>query len=169
MNKLVCALSLFLLAGCGSSEFLPADFEIPTGFETEHFRLRPITVADAEKDYEAIMESVGLIRISLQYDWPPDDYSLEDNRHTMESTVEAFRRRRNFTFVAVSLDESSVLGNVYINQGLDGPDAAIYMWVSQSAYNMGLAPLLESAVRDWINTEWPFETVAYRGRTNYSR
>ncbi len=169
MKKLVFALILFLSAGCGSSQFLPDDFEIPTGFETAHFRLRPITVADAEKDYEAIMESVGLIRSSLQYDWPPDDFSLEDNRYNMESTVEAFRQRKNFTFVVVSLDESTVLGNVYINRGLDGPDAAIYMWVSQSSYNMGLASILEPAVRDWINTEWPFETVVYRGRTGYSR
>jgi TPP-dependent pyruvate/acetoin dehydrogenase alpha subunit len=37
--------------------FLPADFEVPTLLETDRFRLRPISVDDPDKDYEAVMSS----------------------------------------------------------------------------------------------------------------
>lgn len=39
--------------------FLPGDFEPPKLLETERFRLRPITIHDVVKDYEAVMTSLG--------------------------------------------------------------------------------------------------------------
>ena len=38
--------------------FLPRDFEAPKGPERELFRLRPITIHDVVKDYDAVMSSV---------------------------------------------------------------------------------------------------------------
>jgi len=81
MRKVVCGLLLFALMGCGSSGFVPDDFELPSGFETSEFRVRPIAVADAEKDYEAVMESVDIIHASLLSDrWPTESFTLDENR-----------------------------------------------------------------------------------------
>jgi len=38
------------------------------------------------------------------------------------------------------------------------------MWVRRSAWEEGLDPVLEQAVRAWVAETWPFETVAYPGR-----
>lgn len=165
MKRGGCLLLMLVLAGCGPSGFVPADFEISGGFETEQFRVRPITAADAEKDYEAVMESVDLIHSALLTDgWPGDGFTLEENRRQLAQKERRFARRGSFTYTVVSPDESRVLGCVYINEGIGGPDAAVFMWVRQSAYDDGLDPVLERAVRDWVEQEWPFEWVVYPGR-----
>jgi hypothetical protein len=42
-------------------QFVPDDFKVPTSFETDRFRLRMLSVDDVEKDYEAVIESRGLL------------------------------------------------------------------------------------------------------------
>ena len=166
MRNVVCCLLLFILAGCGSSGFVPEDVEIPAGFETPEFRVRPITVADAEKDYEAVMESMEIIHASLFSDsWPTESFTLEENRRDLANKELRFERRTSFTYTVVSPDESQVLGCVYINKGQRGPDAAVFMWVRASAHDAGLDPVLEAAVREWMERDWPFEWVVYPGRT----
>jgi hypothetical protein len=151
--------------GCGSSELVPADFSVPLGFRASDFHVRPISVADAEKDYEAVMESIELIHAALLDDrWPTESFTLEQNRRDLAEKEGRFERRRNFTYTVVSPDEKRVLGCVYIFEGKRGPDAAVFMWVRQSSFEAGLDPKLESAVRDWIQREWPFEWVVYPGR-----
>ncbi len=166
MRRVAYCLLLLVVAGCGSSEFVPRDIEIPTGFETADFRVRPITVADAEKDYAAVVESVDLIHAALLGDrWPTASFTLEQNRSDLAKKERRFEQRKSFTFTVVSPDEERVLGCVYINKGRRGADAAVFMWVRQSSYDTGLDPVLESAVREWMEREWPFELVVYPGRT----
>lgn len=165
MRRVAYWLLLLVVAGCGSSEFVPDDIEIPKGFETASFRVRPITVADAEKDYAAVMESINLIHAALLGDrWPTDSFTLEQNRNDLAKKERLFEQRKSFTFTVVSPDEDRVLGCVYINKGRRGPDAAVFMWVRQSSYDDGLDPVLEAAVREWMDREWPFEWVVYPGR-----
>jgi hypothetical protein len=165
MRRVVCWLLLLIVAACNSSEIVPGDIEIPTGFETPSFRLRPITVADAEKDYAAVMESIDLIHAALLSDhWPTESLTLEQNRNDLAKHERLFEQRKSFTFTVVSPDEDRVLGCVYINKGRRGPDAAVFMWVRQSSYDDGLDPVLESAVREWVKREWPFDWVVYPGR-----
>ena len=123
----LCLLAL-VSAGCGPSGFVSDDFELPDGFETSEFRVRPITVGDAEKDYEAVMESIEEIHSSFLDDsWPPESFTLDQNRRDLGAKERKFKRRQSFTYTVVSPDESRVLGCVYINKGINGPDAAVFM------------------------------------------
>lgn len=155
---------VLVLAGCHPA-IVPADFEVPPGLETGQFRIRPITVADAEKDYAAVMESIDLIHKALLGDaWPPTNFTLEQNRADMAVKERHFAKHTSFTYTVVTPDESRVLGCVYINKGIGGPDAAVFLWVRQSAFDQGLDPVLEQAVRDWIHEQWPFKWVVFPGR-----
>ena len=166
MKGTICCLALCILAGCGSPRLVPEDFEPPSGFETAEFRVRPITVADAEKDYEAVMESIEIIHSSFLDDsWPTESFTLDENRRDLAAHERKFKRRHSFTFTVVSPDESRVLGCVYIYKGIGGPEAAVFMWVRRSVQDAGLDSLLEAAVRDWMERDWPFEWVVYPGRT----
>jgi RimJ/RimL family protein N-acetyltransferase len=160
----VLPLVLVLLVTC-APDLVPDDFEVPQVLETEHFRLRPLTEADAEKDYEAVVESREIIHRALMSDrWPDDSFTPEENRKDLRHHESMFSKRKRFTYTVVSLDESKVLGCVYINKGINGPDAAVFMWVRKTAREEGLDPILEETVRRWIAEEWPFEWVVYPGR-----
>ena len=165
MKSVIGGLLLLGVAGCGPSGFVPDDVELSSGFETSEFTVRPIKVADAEKDYEAVMESIDIIHASLLDDsWPTGSFTLEENKRDLAAKERKFERRHGFTYTVVSPDESQVLGCVYIYKGIGGPDAAVFMWVRRSEQDSGLDSRLETAVRDWMEREWPFERVVYPGR-----
>ena len=45
-----------------NKELVHVDFEVPEVLETDEFRLRMLTVKDLEKDYDAVMSSVGHLK-----------------------------------------------------------------------------------------------------------
>ena len=96
-----CLLALFSV-GCGSSGFVSDDFELSAGFETSEFRVRPITVADAEKDYEAVMESIDVIHSSFLDDsWPTESFTHDQKRRALGAKERKFERRPSLTNTVV--------------------------------------------------------------------
>ena len=145
-------------------QFVPEDFVVPPVFETEYFRLRMLSVDDVEKDYEAVMETQERF-LALGYDWPREGFTLVENLTDLEQHQQEFLRREAFAYTVVSLDESRVLGCVYINPPKqEGEDARIWMWVRESEYKKGLDPILFREVKQWIDKVWPFQKVIYPER-----
>ena len=123
--------------------FVPSDFCVPSLFETERFRLRMLSVDDVEKDYEAVMESCELLHAMFGGPWPREGFTLEENLQDLQRHQQDFLERKSFTYTVVTLDESRVLGCVYINPALEaGADARVVMWVRQREYDQGLDPIL---------------------------
>ena len=148
-----------------ANQFVPDDFEIPALLETERFRLRMLSVDDVEKDYEAVIESRELLHVMFGGPWPRPDFTSEENLVDLERHQQEFLERKAFAYTVVSLDESKVLGCLYINPPkITGPDAIVTMWVRQTEYEKGFDEILFHAVRDWINVDWPFRKVDYPGR-----
>jgi len=145
--------------------FVPSNFDIPPVLETERFRLRMLSVNDVEQDYEAVIESRELLHSMFGGSWPREGFTLTENLTDMEQHQQEFLNREAFTYTVVSLDESRVLGCVYINPARKvEADAEVYMWVRQSEYDKGLDAVLFQAVKNWMEASWPFAAVAYSGR-----
>ncbi len=149
-----------------SNRFVPDDFEVPASLETDRFRLRMLSVDDVEKDYEAVIESRELLHTI--YDtgpWPKPGFTLEENLADLKRHQEEFLSRKAFAYTVVSLDETKVLGCVYVNPPkTHDADAVVYMWVRQTEYDKGLDAVLFNEVRNWISSYWPFKRVNYLGR-----
>ena len=147
------------------NQFVPDEFEIPTLFETDYFRLRMLSVDDVEKDYEAVIESRELLHTMFGGPWPRPGFTLEENLIDLERHQQEFLSRKAFAYTVVSLDETKILGCIYINppETADS-DAIVVMWVRQTEYDKGLDETLFHSVRDWINSIWPFRRVSYPGR-----
>jgi len=145
--------------------FVPDDFEIPLIFETDEFRLRMLSINDVKKDYEAVIESQELLHKMFGSHWPKPEFSLEENLKDLEIHQKEFLSRKAFAYTVITLDETRVLGCVYIDppENADS-DAVVVMWVRQTEYNKGLDKILFNKVRDWINLDWPFKKVDYPGR-----
>jgi RimJ/RimL family protein N-acetyltransferase len=145
--------------------FLPEEFEVPTLLETERFRMRPITVHDLIKDYEAVMISAEHLRSSLPWGWPPEDLALEQDLIDLGWHQKEFQLRSSFDYAVMSPDEKRLLGCVYVDPPTKaGFDAEVYLWVRADELETGLEWALEEVVRRWIAERWPFEKVAYPGR-----
>ena len=113
--------------------FVPASFVVPDELETDQFRLRPLTVADVEKDYEAVVESRELLQALFRGPWPREGFTLEENLRDLEGHERDFALRQGFTYTMVSLDEERVLGCVYIYPvESEDVDAQVTLWVRQS-------------------------------------
>ena len=145
--------------------FVPSNFDIPPVLETQRFRLRMLSVDDVEQDYEAVIESRDLLQSMYGGSWPREGFTLKENLTDLERHQQEFLNREAFAYTVVSLDESRVLGCVYINPARKGDaDAEVVMWVRQSEYDQGLDSVLFQIVKKWMSSSWPFTAVAYPGR-----
>jgi hypothetical protein len=124
-----------------------------------------LCVEDVEKDYEAVIESRELLHSQFGGTWPRDGFTLKENLVDLERHQQEFLDRKAFAYTVVALDESRVLGCIYINPPRRADaDAKVRMWVRQCEYDKGLDGVLFREVKHWIDASWPFETVAYPGR-----
>jgi hypothetical protein len=147
------------------SPFVPADFVVPAYLETDRFRLRMLTIHDLELDFAAVTSSTEHLQTIWNNDWPLG-LTLEQNLIDLGWHQKEFQRRRSFAYTVVSLDESRVLGCVYIYPpSRQGFDAEVYLWARADELPGGLEKELEVRVRNWLAERWPFQNVAYPGRS----
>jgi hypothetical protein len=145
---------------------IPLEHPIPSGIEHQRFRLRPITVNDLVRDYDAVMSSAPRLRERFPYwGWPEDTMTMEDDLVDLGWHQKEAQLRRSFNYAIVSPDGSRLLGCVYVDPPEKrGADAEVCLWVRADEESTGLEDEVEAAVREWLAAEWPFETVRWPGR-----
>lgn len=148
-----------------SRPFVDPDFDVPRELETSELRLRMLTVNDVVKDYDAVVSSAE----HLKTIWPgsgwPEGLTLEQNLIDLGWHQKEFQLRRSFAYTVVTLDESRVIGCVYIDPTRKrGYDAEVYLWAREAALGSPSDARLFEIVADWLSAEWPFENVAFPGR-----
>lgn len=152
--------------------FLPRAFTVPAVVETERFRMRSITIHDAFKDYDAVMSSREHLwsRFGAIWGWPGADLSIEQNIIDLAWHQKEFQLRSSFDYAVMSLDESRLLGCVYIDPPHEtGTDADVWFWARQSELAGGLEEQLGRFVASWLNSAWPFKAVALNGQVRSLR
>lgn len=161
-------LSLYTLTSRGEPmSFLPRDFVVPTLLETEYFRIRPITIHDVIKDFEAVMTSRHHLwnLFGEGWGWPPEDMTLEQNLIDLGWHQKEFQLRSSFDYAVMSLDEKRLLGCVYVDPPSQPEyDAEAFYWIREDALAQGLEEKLGELIRAWLVEIWPFSRVAYPGR-----
>ena len=98
--------------------------------------------------------------------WPSPDLTLEEDLSDLEMHQSEHLEREAFTYTVVSLDEDSVLGCIYIMPPFPGEevDAAVQFWLRQNLWERGMESDFYPVLREWIESDWPFDTVVYPGR-----
>lgn len=144
---------------------VPPDFIVPLKLETPRVRLRPLTVNDAQKDYDAVMSSVDHLKVVMPGGSWPTGLTLQTNISELGWHETEFQMRTSFAYTVVALDESEVLGCAYIYPARKRDyDAQVWMWVRESTLASGLDDHLFATVKEWITNCWPLERVAYPDR-----
>lgn len=171
MNRLSVILSLTVifpgvLFAQSSYPFVDDDFVVPSKLETDDFRLRMLSVNDVVKDYDAVMSSIEyLVDIWPESGWPVG-LTLEQNLIDLGWHQGEFQRRSSFAYTVVTLNETRVVGCVYINPTRKrGYDAQVFLWARESAIGSEADAALYEAVAEWLESEWRFENPAFPGRS----
>ena len=123
----------------------------------------PLRQEHNELDYAAVTNSMAYRGgIDTEVKKLTKSRNLENiKRHERE-----FVDREAFVYTVLSSDEHACFGCVYINPPTRGDyDAEVLMWVTVQAYGRGFDEVLFKSVRNWIEQEWPFNRVAYPGRS----
>ena len=149
-----------------SYPFVDSEFVVPEQLETDEFRLRTLTVNDVVQDFDAVMSSAEQLKpIWPDSEWP-DGLTLEQNLIDLGWHQKDFQLRRSFTYTVVTPDETRVVGCVYIYPTRKrGYDAEVYLWARESELGSPADSILYETVSEWLATEWPFDNVAFPGRS----
>lgn len=147
--------------------FLPKDFVVPDVVDAGTFRLRPITIHDAFRDYDAVMSSREHLwaRFGEAWGWPSAELTLEQNIVDLGWHQKEFQLRRAFNWAVLTPDEKTLLGCCYLDPSeRPGFDAEAYYWVRTDRVATGLEERVGAAFRAWLAGHWPFANVAFPGR-----
>lgn len=143
---------------------VPDDFVVPDGLDTEHFVLRPLRPEHNESDHAAWTSSIDHIRATPGVpdgNWP-SPMSLEDNLADLERHTRDYHERIGFTYTVLDpADQDRVIGCVYIYGRPDSGDVEVQSWVTQARAD--LDPALRRATREWLDADWPFDSIVYEG------
>lgn len=142
--------------------WMPRDFEVPLEWKRSEFMLRPLVESDVDADFAAVMESKLQLRELFGGDWPPDDFTREQNLEDLKVHERAFNDRESFAYTVLTLDGTRVLGCVYIHPA-ENSDAQVVFWVRTAELDK-LEAVLFAALKEWLVTDWPFIQVAFPGR-----
>jgi hypothetical protein len=145
---------------------IPPGTDLVTVIETERFRIRPMTIHDVVRDYEAVASSPAELGAAFgDPDAVPQPYTLEQEIVELGWHQKEFQMGFSFVFIVVPLDEHTSYGNVYIFPASRGDyDVEVYTWVRKDQQDTGLDRQLFDTARAWIAESWPFDRVAYPGR-----
>ena len=168
--KMAVALASMSMAlngmAASSYPFVPTEFDIPSILETKNYRLRMLTVHDLVKDFDAVISS----SVKLREVWPASDWplglTLEENLVDLGWHQREFTTRRSFAFTVVTLDETRVLGCVYINPTRKkNYDAEIYLWTRTAEKETDPTDeQLLTTVENWVAQDWPFVSPTFPGK-----
>ena len=150
------------------SSFVPADFKVPTLVEATDFKIVPLGPEVVQVDFDAYMSSIDYLQKSFSRStrWPRSDIARADAMRDMENERARFKSRKSFAFAVLTPDGSRERGSVYVSPSpVGGYDAVVRMWVTKAEYEAGFDAKLYKWVTNWIQKEWPFQKVAYPGRS----
>jgi hypothetical protein len=146
------------------TEFVPADFTVPTSVSFEDVRLEPLGPEHNEGDYAAWTSSMDHIRATPGFPWNtwPTTMTPAANLRDLENHAEDFRRRKGFTYTVLDARDE-VIGCVYIYPLKEVRlGARVRSWVRADRSDLD-RPLYHS-IRAWLNRDWPFQTIEYAAR-----
>ena len=184
MNRREFLGSAILLAGCGSTppppaeepaaeapppegSFIPADFQPPTEVPGDGFVLVPLDTKVTEMDHKAYMASIEHLQKTFTYSpsWPHEKLTMEDAVKDMENEQAQWEKRESFPYAVLDPEKTRERGCVYVRPSKkQGYDAAVRSWVTAEEYAAGFDEKLFIWAKQWVESAWPLDKVAYPGR-----
>ena len=145
---------------------VPESFLVPEIYIAKEFLLKPLTVDNLIKDYDAVMASVKHLNglMGDANNWP-EGLTIEENLIDIGWHQREFTLRHSFAYSVMSLTEKLCLGCCYIYPSIKAEfDAQAFYWIRQEHLQSGLENQLGLEFRTWLKKDWPFSNIEFPGR-----
>lgn len=145
---------------------------LPKLLQTQLCLLRPLTPADADRDYEAMCDRWDT------KDW--GDFTWAGNRESLVHHEQEHQQREAFTYTVMDAADTVCLGCVYIEPlerivpteldaavvelGLPLDAAAVRFWVRDAFLGGEVSRHLLEHLRSWFTTAWELPVVVFHTR-----
>jgi hypothetical protein len=125
-----------------------AKLDLPREFALGAHRLTPLSPAEAEEDFEAVMASAHVLD-EVFGDWPAG-LTLENNRIDLAWHEREFTSRRSYSWI-IRDDGGAYVGCFYLypSLGTRGKTEAI-LWLCDLPDRAALAQGLKTSLGDWL-------------------
>jgi RimJ/RimL family protein N-acetyltransferase len=137
----------------------------PTGLRSDTFTIEPLTVANAELDYECYMASPDVIRIHSDGRWPVEGFTLAQDLELIRQHEIDHQAGTSFAFVLLDPAGDNALGCVYLNpspRGMPIASARTTFWIRQDLQRTDLPRDVAGEVNRWLLDDWPLDTHVFR-------
>ena len=146
-----------------ADRWLPDDFSHPTRVDlpTGH-HLRPIRADDVDLDYPAVMGSRERLWsiYGEAWGWPPATMTVEQDRDDLQHHEDEIEAHESFNYALFDMEETELLGCVYIDPPGDGSrEAIVSWWVVDPLVGSDVERALDGLVPRWLDESWPFSKV----------
>ncbi|MEI6419444.1 MAG: twin-arginine translocation pathway signal protein [Sphingomonadales bacterium] len=167
-RRLALLLALLTSLPALAAPLVPADFAVPTRVATPGFTLVPLGPALVTIDYAAYMSSIPHLQQSFtrSTDWPHAGITAAEAMADMDAEAARFAARTSFAYAVLTPDGLRERGCIYVSPSpVPGFDAVVRLWVTKAEYDAGFDAELAKFVEDWVKAKWPFQRVAFPGRS----
>ena len=150
----------------------PAGWAPPTDLAFDDIRARAISRSDLDNDVQGINASIALIRRTRGGHWPTEPVTADFDYVDLIWHELEFREGYSFTY-AVYDSSGHYLGCCYLypmgrrtplSSKLLAYDVDVSWWVTPDAYEHGYYTKLYAALRNWLETAFPFTNAYYSNR-----
>lgn len=146
---------------------VPDNFVVPQQLITEDFLIRPLTIDDVDKDYDAVMTSINHLKNTFgpALDWPSSTMTREEDLASLGWHQTEFSVKTSFAYTVFNVENDRCLGCIYIfPSDRQNVDVEVYCWIRASEAD-NLDQKLFAVIQNWLKEVWPFKSVIYPGRT----
>jgi len=144
---------------------------IPEYIEREVFCFEVLHPKHVELDFQALMKSKDFLRRWSNSPWPEDHFTVENNLIDLEWHYAEFMEKIAFTYTILDQLKTICLGCIYIRPVTSIPSLSpeekakldpfrffISYWVITEIRNTPLENEIFTAIRDWLQTVWKFQS-----------
>lgn len=141
---------------------------VPEPLTTRFFVTEPLGERHAELDYQAVISYRDRLQRELQWgDWPPENFTLEENRADLRRHHEEFLRGEAFAYTVLSPDRTKCLGCFYVERCVEIEGAQLAFWLIDE--KIDIEGLLLSRVLRWLRDDWSIQRIVLPFRDENTR
>lgn len=151
---------------------LPNDFTPPVKLAYEDIVARPLTRKDLADDLSSVNSSIEIIQKTRGGAWPQEELNEDFDLLDLAWHEREFRDKTSFAYVIYTADGSYV-GCFYLypigertklSDETKNYDVDASWWVTTDMYAKGYYKKLQIALQQWLNDDFPFESVYYSNK-----